>query len=207
MTYAIADGRLTSTAPLSEADFEAIAREVGYDIRRKVGLVAATMATEPTTVITYRNGKETENVAQPGDFIVINLLPQNLKPLTNQQGQPDQYVIKADRFAAMYDSFDGKHTEYGAVFKARSVVKAVYFPKGFDLVPPWGADRLVLKAIYFSTDLRFTAVKHRLVTRPMKLLTISRGVISRHPSKPFYVITSKPLITSKPRMVSRCSVL
>ena len=142
MTYCITDGRLTSTAPVSAEDFEAIARKIGYDIRRKIGFVAVVTATESTKVITYRKGKETENIAQPGDFIVTNLVPQTLEPITNDQGQPDQYVIRTDRFPELYDRLDGKETEFGAVFKAKSIVKTIYFPKGFDIVPPWSGRQI-----------------------------------------------------------------
>ncbi len=142
MTYSMTNGRLTSTAPLSAEDFETIAKKIGYDIRRKIGFVAAVKTTEPTRVITYRKGKETENIAQPGDFIVTNLVPQTLEPITNTWGQPDQYVIRASRLAELYDCLDDKETEFGTVFKAKSIVKTIYFPKGFDIVPPWSGRQI-----------------------------------------------------------------
>lgn len=108
MTYQIKDSRLIGTAPLTVEDFECIAQELGCDRRRKIGFVAALTAATPTRVITYRQGKETENITEPGDFIVTNLLPQTLEPLVNDKGQPDQYVIRASRFSELYSRFEGK---------------------------------------------------------------------------------------------------
>lgn len=149
MTYRITDGRLTSTAPLTADDFEAIARELGCDRRRKIGFVAAVAATTPTRVITYRTDKETENVAQTGDFIVTNLLPQTLEPLTDDNGRPDRYVIRAGRFPELYDRLEGKESESGPIFKAKATVKAVYFPNGFDIVPPWGGQQVAAEGYLF----------------------------------------------------------
>jgi hypothetical protein len=149
MTYRITAGRLTSTAPLTAEDFERIARELGCDRRRKIGFVAAVTAATPTQVITYRKGKETENIAQPGDFIVANLLPQTLKPLTNDKGQPDQYVIRAGRFPELYGRLEGKENEFGPVFKAKSTVTAIYFPHGFEIVPPWGGQQVADEGYLF----------------------------------------------------------
>ena len=149
MTYRIAAGRLTSTAPLTAEDFERIARELGCDRRRKIGFVAAVKAATPTRVITYRKGKETENIAQPGDFIVTNLLPPTLEPLINDKGQPDQYVIRAGRFPELYDRLEGKESKFGPIFRAKSIVKAIYFPKGLDLVPPWGGQQVAEEGYLF----------------------------------------------------------
>ncbi|MFO1428627.1 MAG: hypothetical protein U1F76_00575 [Candidatus Competibacteraceae bacterium] len=149
MAYQIKDSRLISTVPLTVEDFERIARDLGCDKRRKIGFVAALTAATPTRVITYRKGKETENIAQPGDFIVTNLLPQTLNPLTNDKGQPDQYVIRANRFSELYSRLEGKESEFGPIFKAKSTVKAIYFPNGFDIVPPWGGQQVAAEGYLF----------------------------------------------------------
>ena len=149
MAFRISNHRLTSTEPLTAKDFNAIAQEIGCSTRRKIGFVAAVMATKPTQVVTYRKGKETENVAQIGDFIVTNLLPGTLEPLTNDLGQPDQYVIGVDRFPELYDRFDDAETEFGLVFKAKSIVQAVYFANGFDIVPPWGGKQVADEGYLF----------------------------------------------------------
>lgn len=149
MALSMSNYRLTSTEPLTTKDFDAIAQEIGFSTRRKIGFVAAVTAVKPTQIITYRKGKETENVAQIGDFIVTNLLPGTLEPFTNDQGQPDQYVIRIDRFPELYDRFDDEETEFGPVFKAKSIVQAVYFANGFDIVPPWGGKQVADEGYLF----------------------------------------------------------
>ncbi len=148
MKYTIADNRLKADAQLTAADFHAIAKQVGhFDTRRKIGFVSAMVAGEPTQVVTYRGGKETENIAQPGDYIATNLLP-DLEPQINQAGQLDQYVIRANRFFELYQTYQGKRNGYGEIFKAKSVVKAIYFSNGAAIAPPWGGRQICREECY-----------------------------------------------------------
>jgi hypothetical protein len=116
---------------------------------RKVGYVAAVVADKPTRVVTYRKGKETDTVAQPGDYIVTNLSPETRMPLLSDDGHPDQYVIKANRFSDLYEDFGRKNAAYGRVYKAKSIVKAIYFPNGFDICPPWGGSQVAESGYLF----------------------------------------------------------
>jgi hypothetical protein len=130
-------------SPLSAADFFQISRLMsGYTVLRKVGFIAAVVAKKPTRVVTYRKGIETDAMAQPGDYIATNLLPETRMPLISSDGHPDQYVIKADRFDDLYEDYGRKNAAYGRVYKAKSIVKAIYFANGFDICPPWGGSQV-----------------------------------------------------------------
>jgi hypothetical protein len=130
-------------SPLTAADFFQITRLMGgYDVLRKIGFVAVVIADKSTRVVTYRKGKETDSIAQPGDYIATNLTPDTRMPLLSDDGHPDQYVIKADRFDDLYEDFGRKNAAYGRVYKAKSIVKAVYFQNGFDICPPWGGSQV-----------------------------------------------------------------
>ncbi len=129
--------------PLSSDDFYTIAGTMGgFRVLRKIGFVAAVVASQSTKVITYRKGKETESVAEPGDYIATNLLPETRQPIRNNADQPDQYVIKADKFVELYEPFDEVCEEFGEVYKAKGVVKAIFFENGFTIVPPWGGSQV-----------------------------------------------------------------
>jgi hypothetical protein len=40
-----------------------------------------------------------------------------------------------------HDPYDTEKTRFDRIYKAKSVVKAIYFPKGFEIVPPWGGQQ------------------------------------------------------------------
>ena len=130
--------RLEADAELTPAEFRSIADELGSPpLRaRKVGYVAARKAAKSEVVETRSNGKETTNTARPGDYVVTNLSSQR-GPLRDRDGQLNLYVIEAARFAALYESADGK-SEQGAIYRARGVVSAIPLPGGFDIAAPWG---------------------------------------------------------------------
>jgi hypothetical protein len=132
------DIRIESDAALTPADFERIASEPGRKrLRaRKIGFVAARQAVERRVVETHWNGKETTNTARPGDWIVTNLTPRQ-EPLRDRQGHVNTYVIRAERFPALYEATGAQH-EFGTVCRAKGVVEAIRLPGGFDFVAPWG---------------------------------------------------------------------
>jgi hypothetical protein len=103
---------------------------------RKIGFVAARKAKKPEVVETRWNGQETTNRARVADWIVTNLDPQQ-KPLRDDEGNVNRYVIPAEGFADLYEPTEGRNA-YGAVYRAKGVVDAVALPGGFDIVAPWG---------------------------------------------------------------------
>jgi hypothetical protein len=130
--------RLRADAVLTAGDFARIAEELGQtSVRaRKIGYVAACKATSDETVETRSNGKETTNIARPGDFIVTNLSPQR-QPLVDREGHMNVYVIAAERFAGLYES-TSETSEHGAIYRAKGVVFALPLPGGLDILAPWG---------------------------------------------------------------------
>ena len=130
--------RLIASAVLGKSDFDRIASKLGSSpIRaRKTGLVAARKVQRRETVDTYWNGKETSNVAAPGDFVVTSLADDG-NILRDRNGMANVYVIKADGFAKLYAPVPGGN-EFGAFHKAKREVTAVYFSGGFDIMAPWG---------------------------------------------------------------------
>jgi hypothetical protein len=132
--------RLKSSEKLTAEDFEAIARSLGTKPRRvlKVGLAAACMVRKAMTFETEWGGEKTTSNAVPGDWIVTNL-DRHGKPLKDNQGRLNQYVIKADRFPTLYKRIPGE-TEHGPKFD-RDESNEVYslpFPGGIDILAPWG---------------------------------------------------------------------
>jgi len=147
------DAKPPGRTPLSVADFFQITRIMGgYTVLRKVGFVAVTVAAKPTRVVTYRKGIETDSTAGPGDYIATNLDPYTRMPLLSDDGHPDQYVIKADRLDEFYEDFGRKNAAYGRVYKAKSIVKAIYFQNGFDICPPWGGSQVAASGYLFLND-------------------------------------------------------
>lgn len=129
---------LIAEAMLTPADFDRIRTAVGATAvrARRVGLVAARQATAEQEVVTRWNGVESKNKASPGDWIVTNMsLARDV--LTDSQGSVNTYVIRADKFPALYDPDSGE-TKFGAVFKSKSVVDAIRLPGSFRLMAPWG---------------------------------------------------------------------
>jgi uncharacterized protein len=130
--------RLTSTDRLTGEDFRSIAQRLGRNsfAARKIGLVAARRARWWHRIETRWNGRESEDVAAPGDWIVTTL-DANGKVVLDAEGHVNSYVVKSDRFARLYAPTRGK-TRLGKVFSAKGVVEAVYLPGGFDIQAPWG---------------------------------------------------------------------
>ena len=78
-------------------------------------------------------------MARPGDWIVTNLDAQG-QPLRDCEGNLNQYVIAAGRFADLYapTGVAGEQADLGLMFSAKATVKAIQIPGGFDLIAPWG---------------------------------------------------------------------
>ncbi|HXF52884.1 MAG TPA: hypothetical protein VNK52_02060 [Hyphomicrobiaceae bacterium] len=130
--------RLIAQAALTEQDFREVAARLGQPIirARKIGFVAARKAQERETVVTRWNGQETRNTAEPGDWVVTNLSADK-KVLRDKDGNTNTYVIRASKFPSLYEPLtDG--TAFGALFKARGQVEAIYLSGGFDIQAPWG---------------------------------------------------------------------
>ncbi len=127
-----------SDTQLTEADFQRLAARPGFDLfrARKIGFVAATRATAQQFVETRWNGCESSNTAEPGDWIATNLSAAR-QPLRDGDGNLNTYVIRADKFPALYEPL-GTNSELGPVFKARASVRALRLPAGFDILAPWG---------------------------------------------------------------------
>lgn len=130
--------RVTSDTTLTPEDFNAIVGQLDTHpfLARKSGLIAASACDTPTPVETRWNGRETTNLAQPGDFIATTL-DKSGAPLTDAEGQRNRYVITKDKFASLYEPA-GVHPSWGALYSARSAVTAVYLTGGFEIHAPWG---------------------------------------------------------------------
>ena len=57
--------------------------------------------------------------------------------MRDAEGHVNTYSIKAERFAELYEQTTG-HTEFGAVFRAKGVVEALFLSGGFEIKAPWG---------------------------------------------------------------------
>jgi hypothetical protein len=130
--------RVVAPNALSPAEFQKVADQIGRKpvVARKIGFVAARMADQIVTIETRWEGRETTNSANPGDWIVTNLTPDQ-KVLRDRDGCENTYVISADVFPKKYVESSGEN-EYGKFFRAKGVVEAVYLSGGFDLLAPWG---------------------------------------------------------------------
>lgn len=137
--------RLVASQKLERTDFEAIADAVPAEVRRarKIGFVAARKAENEEAVTTHWNGKETANVARPGDWIVTSMSPEKTV-LADKDGNANTYVIKAETFPLLYESVEGEN-EHGAFFRAMAIVDSIYLPGGFDIVAPWGERQMAEK--------------------------------------------------------------
>ncbi|MEQ1711105.1 MAG: hypothetical protein ABL908_06875 [Hyphomicrobium sp.] len=104
---------------------------------RKIGFAAARQATGGEKKVVARwNGKESSDVAKPGDWIVTNMSPQR-EFLRDRENSLNTYVIRADVFPRLYDRDIGE-TEHGAIFRSKSVVEAFLLPGSFEIMAPWG---------------------------------------------------------------------
>ena len=135
--------RLRSAEPLdAEKDFERIALHLeDFNCRlmraRKVSFVAAREATGPERIETRFEGKEAENTAQVGDWVVTNM-DRERRIIRDSQGRENTYVVRKERFSELYVK-DAGATEFGVVFKAvGNAVDVIHLAGGFDIVAPWG---------------------------------------------------------------------
>jgi len=130
--------RLESEAVLKAADFRAIAANLAEPIirARKTGLISARQARTHETIETHWNGIETTNTARPGDWIVTNLTAMR-RVLRDREGHVNAYVISAKRFPELYVRAQGR-AQFGATYRAKSVISAIRLRGGFDIKAPWG---------------------------------------------------------------------
>ncbi|MGP0091821.1 MAG: hypothetical protein ACLPKB_17950 [Xanthobacteraceae bacterium] len=136
--------RLRSSTMLTEHDFRKIAKAIGAKPvkARKIGFVAGHKADQRERVDTFWNGKETTNMAQRGDWIVINVFPSG-QPLRDKSGKLNRYVIKSEAFANLYEPAAGE-SELGPIFRSKSIIEAIHLPGGFDILAPWGEQQTAL---------------------------------------------------------------
>lgn len=130
--------RLIASAQLTRDDFRRIATELGVTpLRaRKSGFVAARRAEQCERVETRWNGKETIANAEPGDWIATNMDAGGTL-LRDADGNLNVYVIKADRFPALYEPAASANDQ-GEVFRPRGLVEALFLAGGFEILAPWG---------------------------------------------------------------------
>lgn len=128
---------LVAVAKLTTAEFEGIRRAVSAPLlnARKIGFVAARVATEREKIFTHWNGKESADVAEPGDWVVTNMSAAR-EIMRDRDGNENTYVIRADVFPRLYDLDSGN--EFGQLYKSKSVVEAFLLPGSFEILAPWG---------------------------------------------------------------------
>jgi len=133
-----AGSRLIATSTLTRDDFAVIAERLGASPfrARKSGFIAASAATSARKVETRWNGRETASDAAPGDMIATNM-GADRSVLRDGDGNVNVYVIKASRFADLYERDTGT-IEHGDIYRPRGVVSALYLPAGFEILAPWG---------------------------------------------------------------------
>lgn len=120
------------------ADFKRLARKLGVTpLRvRKIGFIRARRVEARERIVTWWNGAETGNDARPGDYVATNLSTEG-RVLRDDDGHANTYVIRAGRFAELYEP-TGRRTRWGAIYRARVVVQAIRLDQGFDILAPWG---------------------------------------------------------------------
>jgi hypothetical protein len=130
--------RLQAATTLDAADFQEIARMLGAAPKRarKIGRVSARKAQERQHLETRWNGKESEITVEPDDWIVTTLSPAS-EVLRDREGHANTYAIKPERFGELYEPLAGS-TEFGAVYRAKGVVDALFLSGGFESKAPWG---------------------------------------------------------------------
>lgn len=129
--------RLVAADKLTKADFMAIAEALNTQpvTARKVGHVSARRSGIQQRIETRWNGKETENIAAPDDWIVTNLAA-DLTPVRDKDGHANTYVIRAERFGELYEATGATGT-FGAIHRAKSQVAAIHIAGGFEIRAPW----------------------------------------------------------------------
>lgn len=137
--------RLVAPDGIDAAQFDEVVRQLGSAAHRakKFGLVAARRAVSAEPIETRWNGKETQNTAQPGDF-VVTALTEGREILRDGEGHANVYVVKAQKFSELYDAASELRPaskaagEAGAVYKPKGVVDALRLSGGFEIKAPWG---------------------------------------------------------------------
>lgn len=131
--------RLVAPDGMDGKSFDELGRELGTRPRRarKTGRIAARQATAEEHVETRWNGKETQNTAQPGDWVVTALAAGGA-PLRDSDGEMNVYVIKAQRFPELYERASSARSEVGDVYDPKGVVDALRLTGGFEIKAPWG---------------------------------------------------------------------
>lgn len=109
---------------INERDPSILAQVADGEIYRKSAQVAAIQATERTPIETIlADGTvETSNVAEIGDYIVVN-------------PGGEEYVVQKDKFAGLYEE-----TDKPGIFQATGIVKAIQNPtnKWVQMEKSWG---------------------------------------------------------------------
>ena len=130
--------RLTAGHVLTIDDFAAIAARLGSDPfqARKSALIAARKCRATEAVESRWNGQETMNIAAAGDYIATSL-DRDGRPLQDNEGHTNVYVISMDQFANLYQA-TAVHSDAGNTYRARGSVTAIFIPAGFEIKAPWG---------------------------------------------------------------------
>jgi hypothetical protein len=133
----VGDTCLVSNAKLSAADFQAICTQLRTEPLRvqRLGYVAARQAAQLEPVEMVWNGESSTAIAHPGDWVVSNL--SQCRPLRDSEGRTNTYVVRQDRFVALYETTTDA-CELGIICRPRAFVYALYFSGGLDIVAPWG---------------------------------------------------------------------
>lgn len=142
--------RLVATAKLTPADFAAIAAALGKAPMRarKTALISARQAGTRREVVTDWKGELTRNVAEAGDWIATSLTADG-KVMRDKDGKENSYVILQARFGELYERAAGE-TEFGLNFQSKSIVEALHFTGGLDIVAPWGERQTAADAYLLS---------------------------------------------------------
>ena len=129
---------LVTACQLTPANFADIREQVKAPLlkARKIGFVAARQAVGDEKVVTHWNGKESTDVARPGDWIVTNMSAAR-SLLRDRDENVNTYVIRGEMFPRLYDLDQGGN-DYGQIYKSKSVVEAFLLPGNFEIVAPWG---------------------------------------------------------------------
>ncbi len=131
--------RLISHEKLSPQDFADIAAALGVaPIRaRKIGFVAARKAKVRTEIETRWNGKESSITAEPGDWIVYQYDAGARTHARRRRTFERLRHLAQISFRSLYTRDKGTTNE-GSIYRAVSKVEALFFPGGFEIMPPWG---------------------------------------------------------------------
>lgn len=129
--------RLVAPHGLTKHDFLLIAKALRIPPKsaRKVGHVAARRSDVQQRIETRWNGKETENVAAPEDWIVTNLTADR-DALRDKNGNTNTYVIRSERFPELYELTAASNT-FGDIYRSVSQVEAIHLAGGFEILAPW----------------------------------------------------------------------